>query len=373
MGVTTLGELARLLDAELQGDPALPVQRVVEPAAASAPTDLALAMQPDYLAALADSTAQLAVLAMDSKPPRVLQGILRVQRPRHALALLLQHFAPAPRYPTGIHPSAIIEPSAQVADTASIGPLCYVGEGAEIGPGTRLLAQVTVAAGAQLGSDCLLYPGVRIAENCCLHNRVIIQANGVIGADGFSYATPEPGSVETARASGAVQAQNRGIQRVPSLGRVILEDDVEVGAGTTIDRATLGETRIRRGTKLDNLVMVAHNNHIGEDCLIAAQSGISGSCQIGDRVVMGGQVGIADHLQVGDDAVLAAGAGIHQRVAPRAVMILSPAISHSEFRQRYQALGRLPRLIRQVLDLGRRLATLEKHLDTTSEPRDKSP
>jgi len=373
MNGATLDELAALLDAERLGDGDLVVTRVVEPASAREPTDLALAMQPERLPELRESAASLAVLAADAEPPRPLRGYLRVSRPRYALALLLQRFAPLPRFPDGIHPSAVIEPSAWVADGASVGPLCYVGVDARIGPGSRLLAQVTVAAGAVIGAGCLLHPGVRIGEGCRLGDGVIVHPNAVIGADGFSYATPEPGSVESARAGKRVDAVNRAIQRIPSLGIVVLEDDVEVGAATTIDRATLGETRIQRGSKLDNLVMVAHNNRIGEDCLIAAQTGISGSCRVGDRVVMGGQVGVADHLRVGDDAVLAAQAGVHQRVAPRSLMIFSPAIPYREFQERYRALGRLPRLLRQVLELGRRLGVLERRLDNPTDHRDDHP
>jgi len=370
MRPATLGELAQLLGAELTGNPDLPVTRVVEPASAADPSHLALAMQPARLEELRDSSASLAVLAWDAEPPRALRAWLRVTRPRHALALLLQRFAPSPRYPTGIHPSAVIESCARVAEDATVGPLCYVGAQAMIGPGSRLLAQVTVAAGARIGAGCLLHPGARIGEDCVLGDGVIIHANAVIGADGFSYATPEPGSVESVRAGKRVNAVNRGIQRIPSLGTVVLEDAVEVGACTTIDRATLGETRVGRGSKLDNLVMVAHNNRLGEDCLIAAQTGISGSCVVGDRVVMGGQVGMADHIRVGDDAVLTAKAGIHQQVASRSLMILSPAIPYREFQERYKALGRLPRLLRQVLDLGRRLGALERRLGTHNDHRD---
>ena len=189
---------------------------------------------------------------------------------------------------------------------------------------------------------------------------MIIHANACLGADGFSYATPEPGSVETAKAGKTVSAINSGIQRIYSLGQVVVEDDVEIGACATIDRATLGKTIIGRGTKIDNQVMVAHNTSIGEDCLIAGQTGIAGSCKIGDRVVMAGRVGISDHVRVGNDAILTAGAGVANNVPEKAVMIDFPAIPYAEFSARYKALGRLKRLFKDLVDLKQRVLKLEK-------------
>lgn len=359
----TLAAIAGHLQARLIGDGSLIVNRVSAPLAAQSPHDLALAMQPQPFDQLAQSAARCAVISEGTEIPQDLQldAYLVVRRPRYALAMLLQLFDKPPRLAAGIHPSAVIEASAKIDASASIGALCYIGEDCIIGANVRILPQVTVAAGSVIGDDCLLHSGVRIGEDSIIGQRVIIQANACLGADGFSYATPEPGSVETAQAGKTVAATNTGIKRINSIGQVVIEDDVEIGACTTIDRATVGQTIIARGTKIDNLVMVAHNNSIGEDCLIAGQTGIAGSCQIGDRVVMAGQVGIADHIRVGNDAVLAAGAGIANNVPKKAVMILSPAIPYPEFTARYKALGRLKRLFKDLAGLKERVLKLEQN------------
>jgi UDP-3-O-[3-hydroxymyristoyl] glucosamine N-acyltransferase len=294
-------------------------------------------------------------------PDGVLDAYLVVQRPRYALALLSQLFAPPLQSRPGVHPSAVVEDSAQIAATASVGALSFIGANTVIGEHVRIMPQVTVAAGSTIGSGSVLHSGVRIGERSVIGRRVIIHDNACIGSDGFSYATAAAGSVEAARAGKKISAINQHILKIHSLGHVVIEDDVEIGACSTIDRATLGTTVIRRGTKIDNLVLIAHNNHIGADCLIAGQSGIAGSCRIGERVVMGGQVGIADHVQVGSDTVLAAGAGISHDVPEKVVMIDSPAIPYQVFTERYKALGRLKRVVRDLLDLKKRVLLLEQN------------
>lgn len=356
----TLAEIAAAIGASVVGDGTRRAARVVHPADARAPTDLALALEPEPLAALAGSRAELAAIAGNAgAPPGPLAGYLVADRPRLAFARLLRLFETPPRPAPGIHPAAVVEPSARIDPTASIGPLVWVGAGAEIGAGTVLLAQVAVGAEARIGRDCLLHPGVRIGAAVGIGDRVIIQHGASIGADGFSYITPQPGSIETARATGRVTARNTEILRIPSLGTVRIEDDVEIGANSTIDRATLTATVVGRGTKIDNLVMVGHNTTIGENCLIAGQVGISGSCRIGDRVVLAGQVGIADHVTIGDDAILMAQAGVGRDVPAGAVLIGAPAMPKEEFFSALRAPRRLKRLAAEVAELARRIANLE--------------
>ncbi len=356
----TLAEIAQRLGAELHGEGSARVARIVEPAAASAEGDLAVVIQPERLPELVGSGARLALLRAGMTPPAQLVGYLCATEPRYALAQLLQLYEPAPRLAPGVHPSAVVEASARIAESAHIGALSYVGADAVIGEQVRILPQVSIGAGSTVGDLSLLHSGVRIAEGTVIGRRVIIQSNACIGGAGFSYATPERGSVESARAEKEVTAINRGILRIPSLGRVVVEDDVEIGAGATIDRATLGETRIGRGCKIDNLVMIGHNCALGADCLIAAQTGIAGSCRIGARVVMGGQVGIADHVSVGDDAVLAASAGVAYDVPARVVMIDSPAVPYREFTLRYRAVARVQRMLRDLQELRQRVLRLER-------------
>jgi UDP-3-O-[3-hydroxymyristoyl] glucosamine N-acyltransferase len=357
-----LARVALAVAGRLHGDGRLPVAGVARAAEVQDPAMLALVFTAEELAALAGTPARVALVAQGLElPPGLLGGWVTCERPRHALSRLLPLFARPPECPAGIHPSAVVAATARVAADACVGPLCWVGEAAVVGPAARLLGQCTLGAGSEVGEACLLYPGVRIGQGVRIGRRVIIHPNACIGADGFSFATAGDDHLERARQEKQVTTGGTWEPaRIPSLGTVVVEDDVEIGACTTVDRATLGVTRIRRGSKLDNLVMVGHNSCIGEYCLIAGQSGISGSCEIGDRVIMGGRVGIADHIRVGDDAVLAAGAGVSQHVPPRGVFIDSPAVSYERFRERYQAVGRLRRLFQEVERIRQRLLRLER-------------
>ena len=224
---------------------------------------------------------------------------------------------------------------------------------------TVVLDQVTIGADATVGKDCLFHPGVRVGERVRIGDRVILHMNAVIGSDGFSYVTPEISSIETAKASGQVSAFNLKLERINSIGTVSIEDDVEIGACSTIDRSTVATTVIGRGTKIDNQVTVAHNSQMGAGCLVAGQTGIAGSVTIGRGVVMGGQVGIADHVTIGDGAILTAGAGIPGDVAPRSIMYGNPAMPRDQFGERYLNLGRLTRFYKKVAELEDRITKLE--------------
>lgn len=357
-----LSEIAAAIDGTLTGDGALPVRRVAHPADAGA-DDLALAVEKDALAALADSAARCALIASGSEPPRPLAGWIAVERPRYAIARLLALFEQSPHATIGIHPSAVVDPTARLGAEVSIGPFVYVGPGAEIGAGTVVLAHATIGAHARIGAQCRIHPGVRIGERVIVGDRAILQPNVCLGGDGFSYATPEPGSVETARATGRVEARNTAITRIPSLGTVVLGNDVEIGAGTTVDRATIGATTIGRGTKIDNLVLVGHNATIGENCLICGNVGISGSVLIGDRVVLAGGVGVADHVRIGDDAIVMANAGVGSDLPAGGLFLGQPAIPRDEFLRQLRNIRRLGRMYDKLGELEKRLAAVEAAAD----------
>jgi UDP-3-O-[3-hydroxymyristoyl] glucosamine N-acyltransferase len=216
-----------------------------------------------------------------------------------------------------------------------------------------ILGHVTVGADVQIGCDGMIHPGVRIADGMKLGDRVIVHANAVIGADGFSFTQGERDEQPTA-AAGARPL------RIHSLGTVTIEDDVEIGAGTTIDRATISATRIGRGTKIDNVVQIAHNVRIGEDCLICAKTGISGSVTVGDRVQIAGGVGIADHVKIGSDAVIAAGSGVASNVSAGTFVSGYPAMKHERTLEALVYLGRQKALHAKVGDLQLRIKELEK-------------
>lgn len=347
-----LRDLAEAIDARLVGDGSLDIERPVHPAEADRPTDLALAMEPSTVRLLKGSTARAAVVAEGAEvPDGMLQGYIVVSRPRYAMAGLMDIFERPLHAPRGVHPSAVVEADARLAEGVAVGAFAYVGGGAEIGTDTVLMDHVSVGAEARVGRDCLFHAGVRIGERVVVGDRVIIQHNASIGSDGFSYVTPQMGSVESAKATGRVEATNTDIVRINSIGTVVLEDDVEVGACSAIDRGTVAATVVGRNTKIDNLVMIGHNCVIGENCFICGQVGVGGSCTIGDRVVLAGQVGVADHVTIGSDAIVAGGSGVGRNVAPKSILLGYPAIPRERALEQYVYLNRLKSLFNDVSEL----------------------
>jgi UDP-3-O-[3-hydroxymyristoyl] glucosamine N-acyltransferase len=355
----SLAEIATAIDGELVGDGARRVARLLPPQRAAGADDLALAIEPAALVALASSPATAAVVARDATLPANIAAAIRVDRPRLAMASLLRLFARPPYGPPGVHPAACVDPTAILGPGCAIGPFTHVGPDATIGAACIILSHVTIGAGAVLGEACLIHAGARIGERVTLGRRVILQPNASIGADGFSYVTPEPGSIEAARAGAAGSARNERIVRLPSIGTVVLEDDVEIGAGSTVDRGTLDATRIGEGTKIDNLVLIGHNTTIGRNCLIAGQVGISGSCRIGDRVVLAGQVGVADHIVIGDDAIVMAGSGIGRHVEAGAVVLGYPAVPKDEFMTNFLFVRRLRRMAQRLEEIEKKIDILQ--------------
>jgi len=359
-----LRDIAAALDARLVGDGSIDIDRPVYPSDAEGGRDLALAMEPKAVDLLKASRARAAIVRDEGKlPEHGLDGYIVIGRSRYAMARLLELFPRPPHSDPGIHPSAVVAKDAELAADVRVGPFCSVGPGAKIGAGTILLAHVSVGAAAIIGVRCLFHPGTRIGERVVIGDRVIIQHNACIGADGFGYVTPEPGSVESAKETSAVETTNDALVRINSIGTVVLEDDVEVGALSAIDRGTVSATRVGRNTKIDDLVMVGHNCVIGENCMLCGQVGIAGSSTLGDRVVLGGKVGVGDHLTIGSDSVIAAGTMIGRNVAPRSVLMGYPAMTRSLAQELIMHIFRLPRLAQDVAELKRRLAA--------SGPRDR--
>jgi UDP-3-O-[3-hydroxymyristoyl] glucosamine N-acyltransferase len=349
--------------AMVHGNGALVVSDLCHPRMITSPDAMVLILEEAALALLGQGSVKIkaAVVAEGiAVPDGLLEGYITVARPRFALAFLLEIFEKPVHSYQGIHPTAVIEASAQVHPSVSVGAFTYVGEQAQIGANTILMPHVTIGAESRMGENCLMHPGVRIGERVMMGNRVILQHNASIGADGFSYVTPEPGSVESAKSSGGkVTGQNTDILRINSIGTVILEDDVEVGACATIDRSNLGATLIKKGTKIDNLVMIGHNNVVGENCMIVSQVGISGSCEIGNRVVIAGQAGLADHLKVGDDAIIMAKSGVMRDIEPKEVVVGIPALPRRETLQNVMYMGKLREMFQEIKSLKKRVAELE--------------
>jgi UDP-3-O-[3-hydroxymyristoyl] glucosamine N-acyltransferase len=354
-----LAEIAAALNARVEGDGQFDVVRAVHPAEAQGPGDLALAMESGLLARLADSPARAAVVAEGAEVPPALQerlkGWIVIKRPRYAMAGLLDLFALPVHFEPGVHPTAWIAPDATIGQDVAIGPFVTIGPRAVVGDGCVILSHVSIGADARIGRGGLFHPGARIGERVVVGERCIVHPNAVVGADGFSFVTPEPGSVESAKATGRVEGTNTLIRRVNSIGTVILGDDVEVGANTCIDRATVTATRIGNGTKLDNLVQIGHNVTIGSNCLLCGQVGIAGSAEIGDRVVLAGKVGVADHVKIGHDAVVAGNSGVGSNIPPRSIYFGTPAVPRAQAFEQYKGLSRLKRLFADVAELKARL------------------
>ncbi len=357
----TLGEIAKSLEGSLRGDPSLQIDRVVHPALASGPRDLALLLSASAAQYLASGELVSAVVPEEVDPGKTPNSI-SVKRPRLALAQLMELFERPVYSPPGIHPTAVIDSTAKVGTDVGVGPHCWIGPDTVIGEGTRIVSNVSIGANVVLGKKCLIHPGVRIGDRCEVGNRVIIQANATIGGDGFAFVTPERGSVEDVKTKKQIHSFNTEIIRINSIGNVVIEDDVEIGSSTCVDRGTMGETRIGRGSKLDNLIQVGHNVTIGQNCLVVALVGLGGSSQLGDRVVMGGQSGLPDHMSVGDDSVVYAQSGISENIPPRNLVGGTPAVPLRDALRREMSTKRLPRMFQELKELQQRVAELESLL-----------
>ena len=349
----TIAEIASALDAVVLGDGSLSVTGAAEPAMAGA-GDLALAMDPKYADGISQGCARAAILWDGADWQALgLEAAIVVPRPRYAMSGLTRLMDPGPEIAPGIHPSAVVDPSAQIGCEVAIGPFAVIGSGVEIGARARIAPHVTIAEGARIGEDALIHSGVRIGARVRIGDRFIAQPGAVVGADGFSFVTPEKSRVEEARASlgKGTEAVNASWTRIHSLGTVEIGDDVEIGANTCIDRGTIRATRIGHRTKLDNLVHVGHNVEIGIDGLLCGQVGIAGSSRIGDRVVLGGQVGVSDNIFIGDDVVAGGASKILTKVPAGRVILGYPAMKMEQFIEAGQNWRRLPRLIEDVREL----------------------
>jgi len=290
MVTLTTGELAARLDAELEGDASAPVTGVADLKAARA-GQVSFAGHPKYLPAVAASGATAVIVPKAAQVEAPRPALLRVADADAAFAAACALFAPEPVIqPRGVHPQAWVSPEAKLGAEVSVGAFAVVEAGADIGDGTTLYPQTYVGHGAKLGRDCLLYPLASIRERCVLGDRVILHNGAVIGSDGFGYTVDAQG-VRT---------------KIPQTGIVVLEDDVEIGANATIDRARFGETRVGKGTKVDNLVQIAHNCVIGDHSVLCSQVGLAGTATLGRHVSCAGQAGLAGPLTIGDGAVIGA-------------------------------------------------------------------
>jgi UDP-3-O-[3-hydroxymyristoyl] glucosamine N-acyltransferase len=336
----TTAEIAKLIGGEVVGDGGA-VLKNFAPAENAQPGDLTFAENEIFFARVEQSAAT-AIIA-DKRFSSSKKILIQVPNARVAFAKALALFFPEQKFAAGIHPSAVIAKSAHVDPSAHVGPHCVVGERVKIGARSVLQAGNFVGDDSQLGEDVNLFPNVTIYPGGQIDNRVRIHANSVIGSDGYGY------------------VQDGGIHRkVPQIGNIVIGDDVEIGSNVSIDRGALGSTVIGKGTKIDNLVQIAHNVEIGEHCLIVAQVGIAGSAKIGNFTVLAGQAGIGGHLKIGNQVTVAAQAGVMKNIPDGERWLGSPAQSDREMKRQFIAVQRLPKLLKRVAELEKKLGVEHK-------------
>jgi UDP-3-O-[3-hydroxymyristoyl] glucosamine N-acyltransferase len=331
----TAADIARHLQGEVLGDASI-VLKGFAPADRAQPGDLTFAENETYFARAETSAASAILVSGDFSSKQ--KTIIRVPNARIAFAKVLPLFFPEPAFAAGIHPTAIVAGNAQIDPTAHVGPYCVIGEGVRIGARTVLQGGNHVGAASQLGEDDNIFPNVTIYSRTQIGNQVRIHSGTVIGSDGFGYVFDEGAH-----------------RKVPQIGNVIIGDDVEIGANVTVDRGALGPTVIGKGTKIDNLVQIAHNVSIGEHSLLVAQVGVAGSTKLGNYVILGGQVGIAGHLKIGNRVTVAAQAGVMHDIKDGEKWIGSPAQPDRKGKRQLLAIQQLPELIRRVRDLEKKL------------------
>ncbi len=292
------------------------------------PGQITFISNPKYAASARTTKASAVIVAEDF--PAISAAMLRSKNPYLDFARTLELFHPVMRYAPGIHPTAVIAASAKIGAGAHIGPYVVVGENVEIGANTVLLAHVVIYRGVRIGATFLAHSHAVVREFCHIGNNVVLQNGVVIGADGFGFAKDNDGHWH----------------KIPQPQPVVIGDDVEIQANSCIDRASVGETRIGRGTKIDNLVQVGHGSHIGEDSLLASQVGLAGSTEIGNRVILTGQVGVVGHCKVGDGAIVTPQSGVAGDIEPGAIVSGAPAVEHRLWLKYSAALSRLPELVK---------------------------
>ena len=339
----TLREIAKLVGGEVVGDEDIVVTGVCG-IRETKEGDLTFVANEKYVPLMHQTRASAIITSRHIKAAP--KPIIRTDNPDLAFAKMISLLAPNEiMHPEGIHPTAILGEGVQLGENVAIQPYVVIGDHAKIGDRTILYAGVFVGDHAKIGSDTLIYPHVAIRERAEIGNRVIVHSGTVIGSDGFGFSTVKGVHV-----------------KIPQIGIVRIEDDVEIGANVTIDRARFGVTHIKKGTKIDNLVQIAHNVVIGEHSIIVAQTGISGSTVVGNGVVIAGQTGIVGHITIGDNTVIGARSGVIKSIPPNSVMLGAPAKPISKFKETNACLQRLPKLYETVRLLEERVNALTKNV-----------
>lgn len=371
----SLTEIAKVVDGNVQYPESVDKKDIIIDSLAvspesSTPNDLVFVYDQKYFKALPEIKAKVLILPLQVKDkiPKINIPVIWVERPRLVLKKLLESFGKN-KYcsPKEIHKSAVIDSTSKLSKNCSVGPYAFIGPGCSIGENAVISANVYIGTNVEIGTNCMIYPNCTILDGCKIGNNVILHPGAVIGSDGYSYVTEEESNLEKAKKGNFNFNLGRQIQhKVPCVGNVILEDDVEIGANTCIDSGTIGSTIIGAGTKVDNQVQIAHNCKIGKDCLIVGQVGFAGSVNMGDRVIVGGQVGFADNINIGSDVIFLAKSGVHGHIPSNSIYFGIPATPYMEYIRNEKTMKRLPRkyekLEEQIKQLENKIKELENKL-----------
>lgn len=335
----SIGELSDKLNGELIGDKGIIVNNIAELGSAKE-GDIAFLFDKKISSLLDNTNASCVVVPSDVRKGRV--AIIRCENPNIAFKKVCDILSlDSSPYQKGIHETAVIGKNVRLGKDLSIGAFTYIEDDSVIGDKTAIFPNCYIGRHSELGEECIIYPNVTIRENVRIGSRVIIHAGSTIGNDGFGYERTEGGHV-----------------KLPHIGGVVIEDDVEIGSCVTVDRAKISNTRIGRGTKIDNLVQIAHNVTIGQNCIIVAQCGISGSVKVGNNVIMGGQVGITDHVEIGDNVMVAAQAAIMKSVPPNSIMWGKPARPLKKAKLIYALFDKLPEIYERLKNIEKKLGVV---------------
>jgi len=339
----TLKEIALLLGGTIIGNEDAIIENI-RPIEEAGPRDITFIANVKYLKQL-ETTAASAIIVASGTPAEG-KNLVIVPDPYAAFGRLLNFFYPAEHSYQGVSPDAFIEEGASVSPEATLFPLAYVSKGAQVEKGAVIYPGVFIGSNTSIGENCILYANVTVYGGCIIGKRVILHSGVVVGSDGFGFAAP-----------------GKGNNKIPQVGFVQIDDDVEIGANSTIDRATLGKTWIGRNVKIDNLVQIAHNVVIGENSVITAQVGISGSTKLGKSVIIGGQTGIVGHITIGDNVMIAAGSGIHKEIESGQIIAGSPQLPYRQWLKVEACRAKLPEMKKTLEELKRKIEIMEEQIN----------
>ena len=311
------------------------------------PGAISFLSNPKYTHYIYDTQSSIVLVNKDFEPEKeIKETLIKVDNAYESLAKLLNLYEMSKPKKTGVDPLAYIAPTAKIGENVYIAPFACVGDNAEIGDNTSLHPHATVGSGAKVGSNCILYPHATVYHDCRVGNNCILHAGSVVGADGFGFA-PSP----------------EGYEKIPQIGIAILEDNVEIGANTCIDRATMGATIIRKGVKLDNLIQIAHNVEVGSNTVMASQVGVAGSTKIGEWCMLGGQVGVAGHITIGNKVNMGAQSGVHGSIKDGEALIGTPPIGLKNYFKSSAVFKKLPDMYLELNSLKKEIEELKKQLN----------